>query len=197
MALGYVAQSTGTGSIALGTWAVTQSEKAIAIGSYVTTPYGITDPTIVIVAGGTNAVPYDAPNNGVFIDSFRDESSGSPTKLLKYNTTTKEIFYGTSGSPINAKTSAYTLLASDSGKTISITTGGVTVPASVLAAGDMVTIYNNSGTAQTITQGAGLTLQWAGQTSSTTGNRTLGLYGMATLIYISATNAVITGAGLT
>ena len=60
-----------------------------------------------------------------------------------------------------------------------------------------MTIYNNSGSSQTITQGSGLTLQWAGQTTSSTGNRTLGLYGMATLVFISATNAVITGAGLT
>ena len=101
------------------------------------------------------------------------------------------------GTTINSRTAAYVLLAGDAGKTISITTGGVTAPASVLTAGSIVTIYNNSGTAQTITQGAGLTLQWAGQTASTTGNRTLGLFGMATLIYITTTNAVISGAGLT
>jgi hypothetical protein len=101
------------------------------------------------------------------------------------------------GTTINSQTAAYTLVAADAGKTISITTGGVTVPASVLAAGSMVTIYNNSGTAQTITQGASLTLQWAGQTASTTGNRTLGLYGIATIVYITTTNAVISGAGLT
>jgi hypothetical protein len=40
-------------------------------------------------------------------------------------------------------------------------------------------------------------LQWAGQSSSTTGNRTLSLYGIATLIYITANIAVISGAGLT
>jgi hypothetical protein len=60
-----------------------------------------------------------------------------------------------------------------------------------------VTIYNNSGSSQTITQGGGVTLQWAGQTTSSTGNRTLGLYGIATLIYITSSVAVISGAGLT
>ena len=107
------------------------------------------------------------------------------------------ITFDATGTTINAKTGAYVLLASDAGKTISITTGGVTIPASVLAAGNIVTIYNNSASSQTITQGSGLTMQWAGQTSSTTGNRTLALYGMATLVFISPTNAVITGAGLT
>jgi hypothetical protein len=101
------------------------------------------------------------------------------------------------GSTINSQVSGYTLVASDAGKTISITTGGVTVPNSVLSAGNIVTIYNNSGSSQTITQGTGVTLQWAGQSSSTTGNRTLGLYGIATLIYITASVAVISGAGLT
>jgi len=101
------------------------------------------------------------------------------------------------GSTINPQTGAYVLVASDAGKTISITTGGVTVPNSVFSAGNIVTIYNDSGSSQTITQGSGVTLQWAGQSSSTTGNRTLGLYGIATLIYISASVAVISGAGLT
>jgi hypothetical protein len=101
------------------------------------------------------------------------------------------------GSTINSQTTGYTLVAADAGKTISITTGGVTVPNAVLSAGNIVTIYNNSGSSQTITQGASLTLQWAGQASSTTGNRTLGLYGIATIIFISSSVAVISGAGLT
>jgi hypothetical protein len=101
------------------------------------------------------------------------------------------------GTTINSQTSGYTLVAADAGKTISITTGGVTIPNAVMAAGNIITIYNNSGSSQTITQGASLTLQWAGQSSSTTGNRTLGLYGIATIVYISSSVAVISGAGLT
>ena len=101
------------------------------------------------------------------------------------------------GTTINSQTSGYTLVASDAGKTISITTGGVTVNNSVMSAGNIVSIYNNSGSSQTITQGTGVTLQWAGQASSSTGNRTLGLYGIATIVFISASNAVITGSGLT
>lgn len=99
--------------------------------------------------------------------------------------------------PLNSQTSAYIVAASDNGKVISITTGGVTVNNSIMSAGMVVTIYNNSGSSQTITQGTGVTLQWAGQSSSTTGNRTLGLYGMATILFLSASSAVITGSGLT
>ena len=107
------------------------------------------------------------------------------------------VTFNATGSTINAQTSSYVLVAADAGKTISITTGGVTVPSAVLSAGNIVTIYNNSGSSQTITQGSGATLQWAGQSTSSTGNRTLGLYGIATLIYITSSVAVISGAGLT
>jgi hypothetical protein len=107
------------------------------------------------------------------------------------------ITFNATGTTINSQTAAYVLVASDAGKTISITTGGVTVNNSVMSAGNIVSIYNNSASSQTITQGTGVTLQWAGQTASSTGNRTLGLYGLATIVYISASNAVITGSGLT
>jgi len=99
--------------------------------------------------------------------------------------------------PVNSQTSAYIVAATDNGRTISITTGGVTVNNSIMSSGMVVSIYNNSGSSQTITQGAGVTLQWAGQTSSSTGNRTLGLYGLATIVFLSASSAVITGSGLT
>jgi hypothetical protein len=110
---------------------------------------------------------------------------------------TGAVTINATGSTINSQAGAYVLVAGDAGKTISITTGGVTIPNAVMAAGNIISIYNNSGSSQTITQGASLTLQWAGQTSSQTGNRTLGLYGMATVVFITASNAVISGAGLT
>jgi hypothetical protein len=99
--------------------------------------------------------------------------------------------------PINSKVAAYILAATDNGQAISITTGGVTVNNSIMSAGMAVTIYNNSASSQTITQGTGVTLQWAGQSASTTGNRTLGLYGICTVLFLSASSAVISGSGLT
>ena len=93
------------------------------------------------------------------------------------------------------KASPYTLVATDNGQCI-ITNSGVTVPNSVFAAGNVVTIYNNSGSTIVITQGSGLTLQFAGQSTSTTGNRNLALYGIATVLFLSTSSAVITGAGM-
>jgi hypothetical protein len=96
--------------------------------------------------------------------------------------------------PPNAKTSAYTLIAGDTGKHISITTGGVTVPASVFSAGQAVTIYNNSASNQTITQGGSVTMYLAG--TATTGNRTLAQRGVATVLCVASNVFVISGAGV-
>jgi hypothetical protein len=95
----------------------------------------------------------------------------------------------------NSQVTGYTLVATDSGKHVSITTGGVTVPASVLSAGQAVTIYNNSGSNQTLTQGAGVTMYLAG--TATTGNRTLAQRGLATVLCTGTNAFVIAGGGLT
>lgn len=97
--------------------------------------------------------------------------------------------------PQLTKSAPYTLVATDNGQTI-ITNSGVTVPTAIFAAGNIVTIYNNSGSSITITQGTSVTLQFAGQSTSTTGNRTLALYGIATVLFLSSTSAVITGVGM-
>lgn len=88
-----------------------------------------------------------------------------------------------------------TAVIGDRGALLSQTSGSVTVPASIFAARDVLTIFNNSASAQTITQGAGLTMYFAG--TATTGNRTLAQRGLATIVFISATVAVISGGGLT
>ena len=96
--------------------------------------------------------------------------------------------------PINSKTASYVLLVGDAGQVVSITTGGVTVPSGVFSAGQAVSIYNNSATSQTITQGASTTMTLA--SSGLTGNRTLGGYGLCTVLCIASNTFVITGAGV-
>lgn len=69
--------------------------------------------------------------------------------------------------------------------------GAVTLPPNVFVIGDVLAIYNNTGSGLTITQGVGLTLRLAG--SASTGDRTLAQRGLATVLFISATEAVISG----
>jgi hypothetical protein len=101
--------------------------------------------------------------------------------------------------PANTQTAAYNLDPSDAGKHINITTGGVTVPSNIFSVGDVISIYNNSGSNQTITQATNVTLRQAG--TANTGDRTLAQYGLATILCVDATTDdnffVITGSGLT
>lgn len=98
----------------------------------------------------------------------------------------------------SAHTGAHILVAADSGKHISITTGGVTVNTDVFEVGDAVSIYNNSGSNQTITQGTGATLRTAG--TATTGNITLAQYGICTILCVvdsaGADEFVVSGGGI-
>lgn len=87
-----------------------------------------------------------------------------------------------------------TAVIGDRGALLSVT-GGVTIPNAVFAANDVFTIYNNSAASITITQGASLTLRLVG--TATTGNRTLAQRGLATVVFISSSEAVVSGGGLT
>jgi hypothetical protein len=96
---------------------------------------------------------------------------------------------------IPRSTTTTTIAATDVGKCIAVT-AGIALPANTttFAAGDSVSIYNNSDTAITITQGSSITLYLAG--TATTGNRTLAQRGIATIWFNSNTDAVISGGGV-
>ena len=103
---------------------------------------------------------------------------------------------GFRGLPQNSQTSAYTLALSDAGKHISITTGGVVIPANSSVAfpiGTAVVIFNNSGTSQDISITSD-TLRLAGTTL--TGTTALAEYGLATCVKVASTTWVISGAGV-
>lgn len=103
--------------------------------------------------------------------------------------------------PQNTDTGTVTLDIDDAGDHISISspTGtGVTVPANVFSVGDVVTIYNNSTSNLTITEGTNVTLRQAGTAND--GDRTLAQYGVCSIMcvedVIDADVFVIAGAGL-
>jgi hypothetical protein len=101
---------------------------------------------------------------------------------------------GYKGIPQNVRTSQYTLALSDIGFHISITTGGVIIPANSSVAfpiGSTVVVYNNSTSTQTISITTD-TLRQAGTTTSTTGV-ILNPYGLATLIKVASTVWVVSG----
>ena len=94
--------------------------------------------------------------------------------------------------PISAKTGDYTLVATDTGKTITRTGGNITVPQS-MTAGMVVTIINDHSSTMSIIKGTGVTLR---STDGSDATKTLAAYGVATVLYISASSAYLTGSGL-
>ena len=134
--------------------------------------------------------------------NIQNYSTGSWVSGLTLDSSNNATFAGTVSDhdgdvrniPLAQKTGAYVLVAADAGRAIHITTGGVTVNNSVFSAGHAVTIINDSGSDQTITQGSGLTMY--NSADAATGNRTLAGRGMATIWFAGADKAYISGAGL-
>ena len=94
--------------------------------------------------------------------------------------------------PQNTQGSAYTLVASDAGKHI-LASGAITLASSVFSAGQAVTIVNNTSGDIAINVSGGTVYNSA---DASTGNWTLATRGMATVMWISATVAHISGSGL-
>ena len=182
-----------------GQWIVYNSTTDASGGPWTITFASAGGGTSVVVPRSTRMVIVSDGTNISKLDYLLANSSNTG-----YLTMTGAITAGTTASdsigdlrnvPPNSQTGAYVLAATDSGKYISITTGGVTVPASIFSAGQTISVYNNSASSQIITQGTSVTMTLAG--TATTGNRTLAQYGLCTILCTASNAFVITGAGLT
>jgi hypothetical protein len=155
--------------------------------------------TLSIAKGGTGAT-----TAGAALTALGAAASGANTDITALDqdvtvTATGTIAANTigyRGLPQNSQTASYTLALADAGKHISITTGGVVIPANSSIAfpvGTAVVVFNNSGSNQTISITTD-TLRQAG--TANTGSRTLAQYGLATCVKVASTTWVISGAGL-
>lgn len=152
---------------------------------------------------GTGGVYQDGSGNiGIGISTPSDAANPSNNTIVNVGIVTANYFYGDGSNlsgvagelQVTSKTSAYTLTSNDANTLITITTGGVTVPASVFATGQSVLVYNDSASSQTITQGTSVTLRLAG--TSDTGNRTLEQRGLSTILCVASNEFVVTGSGI-
>ena len=92
-----------------------------------------------------------------------------------------------------AKTASYTLVVGDVGKFIELgTSGTVVVPASVFAAGDAISIFNNTSASISCTCSA-VTTVYKGGTDADISTFSVTTRGVATILFITSTVAVITG----
>lgn len=143
----------------------------------------------VVQSGGT--VRTDTNTLKLYVlTSIQPEVSALQQSLVSVNVVVSAL----QTLPINGQSGAYIPTALDNGKVISITAGGVTVPAGVFLPSQAFTVYNDSANAQTISQGSGVTLRWAG--TAGTGSRSISGYGLVTVLCVSNDVFVASGAGL-
>lgn len=152
--------------------------------------------TLAVANGGTGSTTAATARN-----ALGAAASGANTDItaldqdvtLTATGTIAETSLGFRGLPQNSKTAAYELVLADNGKHITITTGGVTIPANASVAfplGAVVTVFNNSGSTQSLAITTD-TLRWAG--TSSTGTRTIAAYGLATVLKVGSTTWVASG----
>ena len=90
------------------------------------------------------------------------------------------------------KTTSYTLATSDVGEFVGIGSGGsITIPNSTFAAGDVVSLFNN--TTGNITITCSITTAYIAGTNTDKDTMTLATRGVATILFISGTVCVVTG----
>ena len=90
------------------------------------------------------------------------------------------------------KTSSYTLATSDIGEFVGVGSGGsITIPNSTFAAGDVVSIFNNTSGNVTIT--CTITTAYIAGTDADKATVTLATRGVATILFLSGTVCVING----
>jgi len=208
--------NSGTYSLSSGTAMTIDGSSNVGIGtSAPAASLSVLKQTTALSGTGNSYGLYMYPTSSglTYIDAITGSSNNTALTLRTYNNGTYNTFAMDNGGnvtasgyisdkignvrsvPQNSQTTGYTLVALDAGKHISITTGGVTVPSGVFAIGDSVTIYNNSSSNQTITQGGSVTMYLVG--TATTGNRTLAQRGLCTVFCVASNTFVITGGGLT
>jgi hypothetical protein len=121
---------------------------------------------------------------------------GTPTSGTLSNCTidgTNKVGYLNIPQSGSAKTTSYTLAIGDVGEFIELgTSGTIVVPASVFAAGDAISIFNNTGSSISCTCSAVTTVYKAG-TDADISTFSITTRGVATVLFISATVAVVTG----
>ena len=90
------------------------------------------------------------------------------------------------------KTTSYTLAIADIGEFVGVgTSGSITIPDATFAAGDIVSVFNNTSGNITIT--CSITTAYIAGTNTDKATMTLATRGVATVLFISGTVCVVTG----
>jgi len=153
--------------------------------------------TLAVTNGGTGVTTSTGSGNNVLSTSptLVTPILGTPTSGNLSNCTadgTNNVGYRNIPQSGSDKTTSYTLATTDVGKFIGVgTSGSIVVPNSTFAAGDVVSIFNNTTGNITITTNP--TSSYIAGTNTTKASMTLATRGVATILFISGTVCVVSG----
>ena len=153
--------------------------------------------TLAVANGGTGVTSSTGSGSVVLSTSpsLTTPVLGTPTSGNLSNCTadgTNNVGYRNIPQSGSDKTTSYTLATTDVGKFVGVgTSGSIVVPNSTFAAGDVVSIFNNTTGNVTITTNP--TSSYIAGTNTTKASMTLATRGVATVLFISGTVCVVSG----
>jgi len=171
--------------------AATQDAVVIAGRAGGTSSYAVTLTPTTLSASRTVTLPDAATSIPVFsqVITFSGPSAARTVTLPDENFTVGFRNVPQSGS---AKTANYDLVVGDVGKFIELgASGAITIPDATFAAGDVLSIFNNTSTGATIT--CTITTAYIAGTDADKASVTLATRGVATILFLSGTVCVISG----
>jgi hypothetical protein len=190
-----IVQSGGTVKVSVDDLTTGKAVSALSVSAATVTATTVNATTLdtnvaaagVTLAGTTLAA--DGTDTNIDIN-INPKGTGVVTTSSTYNDVNGKVrAVPQSGS---AKTSSYTLAVGDVGEYIEVGTGGsITIPDATFAAGDIVSVFNN--TTGNITITCSITTAYKGGIDTDQATVTLQTRGVATILFISGTVCVING----
>jgi hypothetical protein len=171
--------------------AATQDAVVLAGRAGGTSSYAVTLTPTTLAASRTMTLPDANTTVPVFtqVITFSGPSAARTVTLPDENFSVGFRNVPQSGS---AKTTSYSLATGDVGKFIEVgASGSITIPDATFAAGDVVSIFNNTSGNITIT--CTITTAYIGGTDADKATVTLATRGIATILFLSGTVCVISG----
>ena len=153
--------------------------------------------TLAVANGGTGVTSSTGSGSVVLSTSpsLTTPVLGTPTSGNLSNCTadgTNNVGYRNIPQSGSDKTTSYSLATTDVGKFVGVgTSGSITVPNSTFAAGDVVSIFNNTSGNVTLTMS--ITTAYIAGTNTDKDTITLATRGVATILFISGTVCVVSG----
>jgi hypothetical protein len=168
---------------------------------FATSPTLVTPTIGVATATSVNKVAITAPATSATLTIADGKTltasnsltlAGTDSTTMTFPSTSSSIGYLNIPQSGSDKTTSYTLALGDIGEFVGVGSGGsITIPDATFAAGDAVSIFNN--TTGNITITCSITTAYIAGTDSDKATVTLATRGVCTVLFISGTVCVITG----